>query len=112
MKTENFKAMAPSLAATAAAFYLLPLLMQNTGAAMVIMLAAIPLVCFLAAAVLGYKKGVIWLYAPLVCLLFVPCVFLFYNSSAWVYALAYGLLALAGNLAGSGAARQNKSKKG
>ena len=33
-------------------------------------------------------------------LLFLPTIFLFYNSSAWVYAPAYALIVLAGNGAG------------
>ena len=96
----KIKGMLPDLAYVAAAFYLLPLLMRNTGGAMILMLVLLPLLCLLLSMFYGARRGFHPLYAVLVALLFVPSLFLYYNASAWVYAPAYGLIALAGNALG------------
>lgn len=98
MKT--FRRMLPYLCLDLAAFYLLPLFIQNTGSAIVILLAAIPLICFLCSVFYGIKNGFHWQYAVAVAVSFIPSVFLFYNSSAWIYTLGYGISALIGNLSG------------
>lgn len=104
-----WKSMLPYVGVTAAAFYLLPAVMKNTGVAMVSMLAIMPLLCFVMAAMFGRKYGFCVWYGVLIGLLFVPSLFLFYNASAWVYAPVYGLIALVGNLLGKMAA---SSKRG
>ncbi len=96
---KRFLSLLPYLAVLAAVFYLLPLLMQDTGSAMFLMLCVMPLAAFLTGAVHGLRRGFSLL--PLAALLlFLPTIFLFYNSSAWVYAPAYALIVLAGNGAG------------
>ena len=90
----------PYLAVITAAFYLLPLLMRGTGSAILILLAALPLTCLAVSAVYGALNSFNPFYAPIVALLFIPAVFIYYNSSAWIYCPAYGAIALTGNLIG------------
>lgn len=89
--------LAPCLGALAAIFYLLPLLGRDTGTAMVLMLAVMPLAAFLTAVVYGLRNGFCLLLPIAAGILFLPTVFLYYNASAWVYAPAYALIVLAGN---------------
>ena len=89
---KRFLPLLPYLAVLTAVFYLLPLLMRDTGSAMFLMLCVMPLAAFFTGAVYGLRRGF--------SLLFLPTIFLFYNSSAWVYAPACALIALAGNGAG------------
>ena len=90
----------PCLAVLTALFYLLPLLTRDTGGAMFLMLCVTPLAAFLTGLVYGLRRGFSILLSLAALLLFLPTVFLFYNSSAWVYAPAYALIVLAGNGAG------------
>lgn len=99
MKT--LKPMLPFLIVILACFYLLPLLIQDTGSGMLILLIVTPLLCFVCSLLYGTKKAFSPLYALIVALLFVPAIFIFYNSSAWIYAPAYGAIALLGGAAGS-----------
>lgn len=79
-------------------FYLIPLLIQDTGTAMVIMLVIIPWICLIISIFYGIKNGFDFWYVLIVAILFLPSIFIFYNSSAWVYTIAYALFALVGNL--------------
>lgn len=79
-------------------FYLIPLIIQDTGSAMVTLLVIIPLICLIVSIFYGIKNGFdIW-YVLIVAILFVPSLFVFYDLSAWVYTIAYALVALVGNL--------------
>ena len=78
------------------AFYLLPLGISDTASGMMILLVAIPVLCFLAAFLLGWRIRFLWWFALLVAALFVPTIWIYYNTSAWVYALIYAVFALAG----------------
>ena len=82
-------------------FYLLPLLIRDTGSAMLILLIAIPLICFICSTIYGIKKGFNILYSAIVSVLFVPSIFIFYNLSAWGYIIGYGIIALIGNAIGA-----------
>lgn len=81
----------------AAAFLLLPMFMQDTGSAMVILLCVTPLIVFLTALAGGAAAGFDWRMTAITALLFVPAIFLYYNGTAWVYAVEYAAAALAGN---------------
>lgn len=83
-------------AALLAIFYLPPLLIRDTGRAMLIMLCLMPLLCLLASFIAGRVGIFHWVWAPGAMLAFLPSLPLYYNSSAWVYAPAYGLLVLLG----------------
>jgi len=83
-------------------FYLLPLFISNTGFAMLFMLIIIPLISFGCALVYGIKQGIGFFAIPVVSmLLFLPTVFIYYNSTALIYVLIYGIIALIGNVLGS-----------
>ncbi len=95
------KEILPSSFALAAAFYLLPLLIIDTGSAMFILLLVLPLFCLGVSTVYGFRHGK-GISLPLVTtLLFVPTIFIFFNDSAWFYAPAFGLIALVGNSLGA-----------
>ena len=96
-----FKRMLPYILVILIAFYLLPLLMRDTGTAMAVLLLFIPLVCFVCSLVYGVMESFHWQYALMTAILFLPSIFLYYNSSASVYSVGYGVLALIGNLLGA-----------
>lgn len=77
-------------------FYLLPYFAKNTGAAMVLMLCLMPLITLGSAIIYGIRNGVSPILPILTCFLFLPTVFIYYNSSAWIYAVIYAVIALAG----------------
>jgi hypothetical protein len=94
--------MAPYLLTLLADFYLLPLLLMldKSGGEMFLMLIAIPAICLVCSAVYGIKHSFHILYPAMAAVLFVPSVFIFYNWTAWSYAVVYGLIALIGNAIG------------
>lgn len=92
--------LAPYAALLAADFYLLPPLARDTGAAMLLMLCVMPLAAFIAALVCGLRVGFSPLLPAAALVLFVPAVPLYYNASAWSYAVVYAAIVLAGNLTG------------
>lgn len=98
---EKVKRAWPYLLVMILGFYLLPLVIRDTGTAMLILLAVIPLICFVCACIYGMKNLFSPYYALAVTVLFLPSVFIFYNVSAWVYAVGYGVVAVLGNLVGA-----------
>lgn len=80
----------------AMAFYLLPLLIVDTGIGMLVLLLVIPLLIFICSVVYGVQQGFDFLFTIAVIILFAPTMF-YYNMSAWVYMIAYALISLAGN---------------
>ena len=92
--------MMPYLIIIIAAFYLLPLLIQDTGAGMLILLVAIPFVCLVTSILYGAKQSFNVMFSIFVAILFIPSLFIFYNSSAWVYIIGYGVVSMIGNLIG------------
>ncbi len=98
MKT-NLKVL-PYLLVNIIAFYLLPLVIKDTGSAMFIMLVGIPVICFVTSIIFGIKHSFKLLYPIGVALIFAPSILIFYNSTAWVYIIVYGVIALIGNFIG------------
>lgn len=82
-------------------FYLLPMFIKETGSAMFILLVCIPMLCFIISIAYGLYQGFHWHYTVIVILLFIPTIFLFYNSSASFYAVVYGMIAIAGDFIGA-----------
>ncbi len=105
------KGMWPFLLVDVAAFYGLPLLIRDTGTAMLMLLAVMPLVCFAASLAYGLRKTFSFLYPLAVAALFTPTVFIFYNASAWVYIVGYGLVALVGGMMGKGLSSAGKAAR-
>ena len=78
-------------------FYVLPLLIKDTGMGMLMMLMVIPIITFICAVIYGVRQGFDFLFPIVATVLFAPTIFIFYNASAWVYIIAYAVIALAGN---------------
>lgn len=79
-------------------FYIIPLFIKDTGSAMMVMLVIIPLLCLITSVFYGIRNGLDVWYILSVAILFIPSIFIFYNASAWVYAVGYAVIALFGNL--------------
>ena len=77
-------------------FYLLPLLVKDTGMAMLIMLCIIPAITFCCSVAYGVRQGFNLNLCVTVALLFVPTIFIYYNYTAWVYIVVYALISLVG----------------
>lgn len=89
-------------------FYLLPLIIMDTGMAMVTLLVLVPLICFICSVSYGINHSFDLLYPVIVAVIFMPSIFIYYNSSAWVYIIGYGIVALAGDAVGSIFFKQRK----
>ena len=96
MKTKLLT-MLPYLIVFAVDFYLLPVVAKNTGAAMLMMLCVMPLIAFVSAVMYGVRRGFSLLLSLMALILFIPTIFIHYNSSAWVYAPFYAVIVLVGN---------------
>lgn len=94
---EKLVPLAPYLLALGVNFYLLPLLVRDTGAAMVLMLCVMPLAAFLTGTACGLRRGFRPLLALAAAVLFLPTVWIHYNTSAWIYTVFYAAAVLAGN---------------
>ena len=93
----NARALLPYGAVLAAAFYLLPLLIKDTGSGMLVMLLAIPLAALICGTVYGIRYGFDGWMPLAAAVLFVPAVFIFFNATAWIYIPAYAAIAAIGN---------------
>lgn len=82
-------------------FYLLTLLMKDTGSAMFILLFVIPVITFVNAIMCGKKNSFDILYPLLVMVIFVPYVLIYMNESATIYIFIYGAISLIGLIVGS-----------
>lgn len=80
-----------------ATYFLLPLFIRDTGSAMAILLIAAPAITLVGALVYGIFRGFDFFLPLISAVLFLPTVFMFYNSSAWGYTVFYALVALFGN---------------
>lgn len=82
------------------AFYIVPMLIKDTGSGMFILLIVIPLITLITSLIYGLRNTVDFIYPLIVAILFIPTLFIYYNSSAWVYVIAYSMIALIGELLG------------
>lgn len=90
----------PYAAVLAIAYYLLPLIVKNTGMAMIIMLFILPFITLAVSVIYGIRHGFSLLIPIISVLLFAPTIFIFYNSSAWIYIMIYAVISLLGNMIG------------
>ncbi|MCI6077009.1 MAG: hypothetical protein SO040_02175 [Catenibacterium mitsuokai] len=81
-------------------FYLIPILIQDTGSGMFILLIVIPLITLITSIIYGLRNVFDFIYPLIVAILFIPTLFIYYNISAWVYIIAYSLIALIGEILG------------
>lgn len=86
----------PYITVLVADFYVLPWLIHDTGAAMLLMLFVIPLISFACAVIYGFRLGFDVIFPIMVIILFTPTIFIYYNSSAWPYIIAHGVIAFVG----------------
>ena len=82
-------------------FYIIPWFIRDTGSAMIVMLVIIPLICLMISVFYGSRNGFDFWYILSVAIIYIPSIFIFYNSSAWVYIIGYAVIALLGNLIGT-----------
>ena len=82
------------------AFYLIPILIKDTGSGMTILLIVIPLIMFITSLIYGLRNTFDFIYPLIVVILFIPTLFIYYNTSAWVYSISYSMIALIGELLG------------
>ena len=79
------------------AFYVAaPLLCRDTGSAMFTLLCLLPATLFILSLVYVKMNGFKWYLSLAVALLWLPTVFIYYNESAMIYALIYGVISFAG----------------
>lgn len=100
MMKQKLIALAPYLAVLAADFYLLPLLMVDTGSAMLLMLVVMPVIGFVTGVLCGALRGFEPLLALIALILYLPTLPRYYNWTAWPYAVAYFLILPAGMAVG------------
>lgn len=94
---KKLRELPPYIAALVVNFYLLPLLMRDTGGAMFVMLCLMPLAALITGVICGVRRGFCPLLPAAAAVLFFPTLFLYYNLTAWVYAPVYAVIVLAGN---------------
>lgn len=94
---KKWTALAPYAMVLAADFYLLPLLVKNMGTVMLMMLCVMPLTAFICSILYGVLRGFDILLPVIAAVLFFPTILIYYNGSAWIYTLFYGMIVLAGN---------------
>ena len=75
-------------------FYILPLMIIDTGMAMGLLLILFPLFTLALGTIFGIRQGFSPFIAMLVVGLFFPSLFIYYNISAWVYGIVYGGISL------------------
>lgn len=81
-------------------FYLLPVMIKDTGMGMLMMLIVIPLITLFTSIIYGVRNGISLILSLLVVVLFLPTIFIFYNESALIYVVIYGIIAFIGNVLG------------
>lgn len=82
------------------AFYLVPILIKDTGSGMAILLIVIPLIVLITSLIYGLRNTFDFIYPLVVAIMFIPTLFIYYNASAWIYIISYSLIALIGELLG------------
>lgn len=82
-------------------FYILPLLIKDTGSGMLILLIGIPIICFIVSFIYGIKNSFNWLFSIFIMMLFVPSIFIYYNESASVYIIIYGVISIIAQFIGN-----------
>lgn len=83
------------------AFYVLPAFINDTVTGIFFLLILTPIICFITSIIYGIRHSFNLIFLLLIIALFIPTIFIFYNESAAVYVLIYGIIAAIGNLLGS-----------
>ena len=83
-----------------AAFYLLPLtgrFWHGEGTLVLLALIILPLVTLLTSLVYGIKNGFNLFLPVFIGIIYLPTLFIFYNYTAWIFAVVYIATSLIGN---------------
>lgn len=107
--SRNLKAMAPYLSIWLITFYLLPLLIKDTGSAMFMLLLVTPFIFLISGFFLGNRHGFRWFDPVILFFLGIPTLWIYYNESALIYFLIDPLLLMLGSYLGS--LRRKKSSR-
>ena len=83
------------------AFYVLPAFINDTGTGIFFLIILTPIICFVTSIIYGIRHSFNLIFLLIIMILFIPTIFIFYNESAAVYVLIYGINAVIGNLLGS-----------
>ena len=83
------------------AFYVLPAFINDTGTGIFFLIILTPIICFVTSIIYGIRHSFNLIFLLIIMALFIPTIFIFYNESAAVYVLIYGIIAVIGNLLGS-----------
>ena len=83
------------------AFYVLPAFINDTGTGIFFLIILTPIICFVTSIIYGIRHSFNLIFLLIIMILFIPTIFIFYNESAAVYVLIYGIIAAIGNLLGS-----------
>lgn len=94
------KKMLPYLLTAFVIFCILPSAGKYWGGEMFLMLISLPCTCLIISFVYGAKNGFQLIFPVLIGVLFLPAVFIFYNYTAWIYAVIFAIVALIGNALG------------
>lgn len=78
-------------------FYLLPMLISDTGSGMFMLLLLIPVILLITSYLYGVKNGFQFKFICIVALLFIPTIYIHYNDSAWIYTALYCVIAAIGS---------------
>lgn len=97
---KKLKQMLPYILIYIIAFFLVPLVITNKGAFMLVLLAIFPVLCIGLSIMYGAKYGFDILYVVLVPLIFAITIFIYYNITVWVYIVAYLGITILGNAIG------------
>ena len=98
---KKIKEMSVYLIVIILAFYVLPAFINDTGTGIFFLLILTPIICFITSIIYGIRHSFNLIFLLLIMALFIPTIFIFYNESAAVYVLIYGIIAAIGNLLGS-----------
>lgn len=97
---KKLRSILPYLIINILMFYLLPLLIKDTGSGMFIMLLLIPILCLGVSFFYGIKRAFDFYYPLVTMMIFIPTIFIYYNESAIIYIFIYGILSLSGSVIG------------
>lgn len=103
MDKYTFRKMIPYLLVCTLAFFILPLFGKNTVSYIIILLVLMPLVCFFTSLIYSRRYSFDILFSMLVGIVFMPTIFIYYNSTAWIYAVGYTIISIVGGLIGKNA---------
>lgn len=94
---KKVKRMLPYLLIMFAGFMILPLFIKDTVSGMFILLFIMPAFCFVVSFLYGFKGPFTYFYPLAAAVLFLPSIPIYFNSSAAVYTVSFGVISLIGS---------------